>query len=221
MSILRVVCTGCNAGLKSGKPDGFIEGEPVNCPKCGQWFPAAAPPPKAPARDELDFFSETDDTPPVLPAPRTVRPAATPRSGNAPIKPAVVKPAVVKAAVVKPAVVKAGRADDEDDDRPRKKKRSREDDDDEDDDDRPRKKKKKKKKDDGAGVAVYWALRAGLLIGLLAIAWFLYGMLQEKWKKDKEAEEHNERVRNKKVEDDDTSRPITPDDLKKPKAKKK
>lgn len=119
----------------------------------------------------------------------------------------------VPVAVAKVAAVKAAKAVAvEDDDRPRKKARRRDDDD---NDERPRKKSKKAKDNEGsAGTAVFWLIRAGVLVVLLAVAGGLWLMLQDKWGKDAETERENERIeaKNKKIreEEDDLGKPIVP-----------
>jgi len=109
--------------------------------------------------------------------------------------------------VAKPAVKKRPADDDEEEDeRPKAKKRSR------DDDDRPRKKKKKKRRDDDesaygkikGNIWIRVSVLAVLLITLGVVAWM-------KWGRDKPPTE----TVVEKVLEDDYSKPITKDQLKK------
>jgi phage FluMu protein Com len=108
------------------------------------------------------------------------------------------------------------------DDKPRKKAQVV---DDEPDDDRPKKKKKKggKKAAGGVNPALYWAIRGGVLAGLLVVAVVLWGMYQDKQKKNKEIEAENARIaaKNAEIEAREASvgRPITQDDINKAKSK--
>ncbi|MGL6096733.1 MAG: hypothetical protein ACRC7O_13175 [Fimbriiglobus sp.] len=108
------------------------------------------------------------------------------------------------------------------DEKPRKKAEVA--DDDSDDDDRSRKKKKKKggKKAAAGNPVLYWAMRGGVLVGLLVVGFVLWGMLQDKKKSNKEIGAENARITAKNAEiearEAGIGKPITADDLKKPSA---
>lgn len=68
MPILRAVCPECKAGMKSGSPAGFAEGQTIECPKCGTYFaveeaPAAKAPAAKPAAKPRPKDDDEDDRP--------------------------------------------------------------------------------------------------------------------------------------------------------------
>ena len=111
MPILRAVCPECKAGMKSGSPAGFAEGQTIECPKCGTYFAVEeAPAAKAPAAKPAAKPRPKDDDEDDRPAKKKAR-----RDDDEDDR---------------PAKKKARRDDDEDedddeDDRPKKKKKGK------------------------------------------------------------------------------------------------
>ena len=104
MSIIRVACPGCGAGLRSPNPAGFNPAVVLTCPKCETKFAAG-------------------DAVASAPAPKPARPRVVDDEDDAPRKKA--RPAVADDDEDDRPKKKKRRDDDEDDDRPKKKKKKK------------------------------------------------------------------------------------------------